>query len=304
MAGGCAADHSPPAAAVSATIVSLNPCSDAVLAQVADPARIAGLSHYSFDPVSSSMDVAVARRFRAVGPSVEEVLALHPRVVIAGTFLPPATAQAIEAQGIRLIRLPIARSVAEARVQVRTIAALAGRPASGEALVARIDAALAAARPPAGAAPVSTIVWQSGGIVPGEGTLIADLLAQTGFVSLSAQRGMGQATHLPLEAMLADPPEVILAAGDQLSEEDRLLSHPALARLSGTIRARFDPSLLWCGGPSIPRAVARLAEVRSGLTLRKPLPLAGGVWGGQVPRAARAAGNPPPTPPASGRRGI
>ena len=254
-----------PAAPPTGGIVSLNPCSDAVLAQVADPRDVAALSHWSSSPASASMDVAVARRFRSVGDSVEEVLALRPRLVIAGTFLPPATAQAIEARGIRLVRLPIARSVAESRAQVREIALLARQPARGDALVARIDASLASARPPAGSAPVSAVVWQSGGIVPGPGTLIADLLARTGFASLSAQKGMGQAEHLPLEAMLVDPPRVILAAGDPLSEEDRLLSHPALASLTGTRRARLEPSLLWCGGPTIPRAAARLAAVRRGI---------------------------------------
>lgn len=257
-----------PAAAPTGGIVSLNPCSDAVLAEVADPGDIAALSHWSSNPASASMDLAVARRFRSVGDTVEEVLALHPRLVIAATFLPPATAQAIEAQGIALVRLPIARSVAESRAQVRQIARLARQPARGDALVARIDASLAAARPPAGRAPVSAVVWQSGGIVPGPGTLIADLLARTGFASLSAQKGMGQAEHLPLEAMLADPPRVILAAGDPLSEEDRMLSHPALARLSTTRRERFDPALLWCGGPTIPKAAARLAEVRRSLVDR------------------------------------
>ena len=67
---------------------------------------------------------------------------------------------------------------------------------------------------------------------------------------------------MPLEAMLVDPPQVILAAGNVLGNEDRLLAHPALAALKGARRERLDPSLLWCGGPTIIRAAERLAEVR------------------------------------------
>ena len=74
---------------------------------------------------------------------------------------------------------------------------------------------------------------------------------------------MKQADVLPLEAMLADPPQVILAAGNVLGNEDRLLAHPALAALQGTRRERFDPALLWCGGPTIIRAAERLAAVRT-----------------------------------------
>ena len=35
------------------SVVSLNPCTDAILAEVADPTQIAGLSSYSSDPASS-----------------------------------------------------------------------------------------------------------------------------------------------------------------------------------------------------------------------------------------------------------
>ena len=37
------------------------------------------------------------------------------------------------------------------------------------------------------------LLWQAGGIVPGEATLIAELLAHTGFASHAAARGLGQA---------------------------------------------------------------------------------------------------------------
>ena len=60
------------------SIVSLNPCSDAVLAEVADPAQLLAISHYSHDPRASSMDVALARRFAVTGGTAEEVLALDP----------------------------------------------------------------------------------------------------------------------------------------------------------------------------------------------------------------------------------
>jgi len=243
------------------TIVSLNPCTDAILAEVADPDQLLALSHYSRDPASSSMDIALARRFRATSGAVEEVLALRPDVVVAGTFLPPATRQAFARLGIRLVQVPIAGDLAASKAQVTSLAALAGNPERGRALNARIEAALAQAAPPPGT-PLAAVVWQSGGIVAGDDTLIADLLRHTGFINAAAARGLSQADYLPLERMVADPPQVILAAGSSRADEDRLLAHPALAGLDATRRASFDPSLLWCGGPTIPRAVARLAEVR------------------------------------------
>ena len=117
---------------------------------------------------------------------------------------------------------------------------------------------------PAGA-PVSALVWQAGGIVPGEGTLIADLLRRTGFANAAAARGLGQADILPLEQVIADPPRLILAASHGAGNEDRMLAHPALAKLHGTRRAVLDPSLLWCGGPTIIRAAQRLGAVRQSI---------------------------------------
>lgn len=249
-------------------IVSLNPCSDAVLAEIADPGQILALSHYSSDPVASSMDVAAARRFRSVTGSAEEVLALRPDIVIASNFLPPATAAALEALEIPVVRFPIATSIADSKAQVRDLARLIGQAGRGEALNQRIDNALAKAAPGPGETPVATLVWQAGGIVPGGETLIADLLRQTGFASHSAAMGMRQADYLPLEEVLANPPELILAAAQLGTRENRLLSHPALDALAGTSRASFDPSLLWCGGPTIIRAAERLQQVRQDLKRR------------------------------------
>ena len=244
------------------TIVSLNPCSDAILAEVADPAQLLAISHYSHDPRASSMDPGLARRFRATGGTVEEILALQPDVVVASNFIQPATASALDRLGIPVVRLGIAGTVEDSAAQIRDLAGLAGHPARGEAMVARIARALATAAPPAGSPPIPAIVWQGGGLVPGDASLIAQLMRHTGFANAAAARGLGQGAVLPLEAMLADPPKVIFAAGNPQAEEDRLLGHPALEGLPETKRFRFDPRLLFCGGPTIPRAVARLAQVR------------------------------------------
>ena len=195
-------------------------------------------------------------RFPATGGTVEEIVALRPDVVVASSFLQPATGSALDRLGIPVVRLGIAGTVADSEGQVRELARLAGHPARGEALVERIERALAAAAPPAGSPPIPAIVWQGGGLVPGDASLIARLMRHTGFANAAAARGLGQGAVLPLEAMLADPPRVIFTAGSPQAEEDRLLSHPALGALSGTGRARFDPRLLFCGGPTIPKAVA------------------------------------------------
>ena len=120
-----------------------------------------------------------------------------------------------------------------------------------------IETALAQARRP-GAVPA--LLWQEGGLVGGEGSLAAAMLDHAGFANHAAARGLGQGAYLPLEEVLADPPQVILAAG-----AERNLSHPALRRLEKVRYEQLDPSLLYCGGPTIPRLARRLAEVHDSL---------------------------------------
>lgn len=262
---GCAPAASSPAPPPRPTVVSLNPCADAILTQVAEPGQILAISHYSHDPRSSSMDLDVASRYRATGGTVEEVLALKPDMVVATFFLPPATRAAFQRLGIRVVALETEHDAAQSLAQLRRLSAAVGQSERGERLAVEIKQALADAAPPFGHKPIATVVWQSGGIVPGRNALVSDLLARTGFASHSASRGMKQADYLPLEGMLADPPQLILAAGSPGDGEDRMLSHPALDALAETRREQFDPSLLYCGGPTIIRAVQRLAEVRRGL---------------------------------------
>ncbi|MBD3730203.1 MAG: ABC transporter substrate-binding protein [Sphingomonadales bacterium] len=257
--GGCTAAAAPaPVERDRPTIVSLNPCTDAVLAEVAGPGQLLAISHYSQDARSTSMDPATARRLPATGGTVEEVLALKPNVVVAGSFLPPATRSAFTRLGIRVETFGIVGDVAASEAQVRALATLAGHPERGEELVARIEAALAANawRGP----PVSAILWQPDGIVPGRDQLVSELMARTGFASQSAARGMGQADYLSLESLLADPPRVLLVAG-----QERMQHHPALRAVPQMQRAEFAPNLLYCGGPTIIRAAQRLGEVRRGV---------------------------------------
>lgn len=252
---GCTAEPAPRAGTGLLTVVSLNPCTDAVLARIAAPGQVLAISHYSHDPRGTSMDLAQARRFPATGGTVEEVLALDPDVVVASSFIHPATRAALEDLGVRVETFGIAATVEDSLAQVEAIGAAIGRAEAGRELardVARDVKAASVAAPS-----VSTVLWQPGGIVPGEGALVSDLLRRAGFASHSAARGLGQADFLPLEQVVADPPELLLVAGDSPAQR-----HPVLAEVRGMRIERFDPSLLYCGGPTIPRAMARLREVR------------------------------------------
>lgn len=243
--------------------MSLNPCVDAVLMQVADPTQIVGISHYSQDPEATSIPLALARRFKATSGTAEEVVALAPDLVITGSHVAPSTINALRRMNVRMLKLPVPETIAQSDAQIRTIAAAIGHPAAGAAIVARIDAAVAAAIPTPGP-PVPALIWQGGGLVPGSGTLADELLRRTGFRNLSADYGLKKWDVLPLEYLVDRPPAVLMSVTKSRGRRDRMLSHPAIAALAGHIAVRPYPfRLLQCAGPTIIAAVTQLAAIHA-----------------------------------------
>ncbi len=246
-------------------IVSINPCVDAILLQVADPAQIAAISHYSHDPRATSVPLTEALRYRAIGDSAEEIVALRPDLVIAGPHAAPSTLYALERLGIPLLKTSVPDSVANSEAQIAAIAAGVGHKQRGAALIARLDAAVARARANAGGASVSALIWNGGGLVPGKDTLADEMLSLAGFRNASADYGLDKWDILPLEPLLAHPPVVLFAASGR-GERDRVLSHPVWRRAAkGMVIQDFAPRLLFCGGPTIIDALATLSAARKNL---------------------------------------
>lgn len=255
----------PAAAGLPRRIVSMNPCVDAVLKDVAAPGQIAAISAFSHDPRATSVPLAWARRYPANNGTAEDVIAMRPDLVIAGQHVAAPTIAALRRLGVPLLQVRIPETVAENRAQIVEIAARIGRPEAGAALNRRIDAALVQSRWAGAAAPA--LIWQGSGLVPGKGTLADDLLTRTGFRNVSPQLALRKWDILPLEDLLIAPPRVLLAgradmgAGD--GDANRMLSHPVLRQAGRHFKiADYPSNLLHCGGPVVVRSLERLRTVR------------------------------------------
>lgn len=238
-------------------IVSTNPCADAMLVELVPLARIAAISRYSQDPVATSMPLALARRLRATGGTAEEVIALHPDLVVTSIFTPAATRAAYQAAGLRVVALDSPTSIAASRAQLEMLAKAVGAEDRGRALLARIDAAVRAAAPPAGARP-SALLLLGGGLVNGPGNLLDELMQVAGFSNAAAGYGLRYSAHVSTEIMARAPPMLLIASGAPDRQQQALD-----AVLGQRVRhVGFARQLMNCGGPTIIPAVARFAAIR------------------------------------------
>lgn len=250
-------------------VVSLTPCLDVIVVHLADRSQVAALSHYSRDPLSSNI-ARLARSFPVTYESAEEVVALGPDLVLTGLHPSLPTRNALLRLGVAAEAFAVPETVAASLAQVSQIAALLGQEGRGAALVRRIEDALERARPPAGARPLSALVYQSGGFASAPGTLMDEMMRRTGFVNAAARYGLRRTSNVPLELLIADPPDVLLAGRAKPGAPtwaDRVLAHPALARASRRMRrADFPSRLMFCGGPVLIETAARLARIRRDAT--------------------------------------
>lgn len=252
---GCAQPSPAPAGG----IVSTNPCADAVLVRLVPASRIAAISHYSHDPVAGSLPMSVARRYRSTAGTAEEVIALRPSLVLTSSFTPLATREAYARAGLRTLVLGSPTSIAASEAQVMEIARAVGATPRGRAIVARIDAAVRAARPIMRRRPAA-LLYLGGDLANGAGTLLDEMMTIAGFTNAAASYGLAFTGTLPAETIVARPPAVVIAPpGDGRAATLRR------ALLSRTPEVAFDRQLVNCGGPTIVPALARLTAIRATL---------------------------------------
>lgn len=244
----------PAAAAPPRRIVSLNLCADQFLVALADPGQISGLTRLSHMPRMSPI-AAQAARFPTIGSSAEALLARQPDLLLTGW---PGQADAAARAGLtaRILVVPPVNSYADIVAQIRLIADAVGHPERGQALIARMDAALAAI-PKTGRGRVAAD-YQRRGYLSGAGTLMDEMMRRVGLANLATRLGRPALSNLSLEEFVAARPDFLITGGGPARDiGSAMLDHPAIA---GIPRIYLPGALVDCGGPSFPTAIRRLSD--------------------------------------------
>lgn len=236
-------------------IVSLNMCADQYLIELADKGQVAALSEYARD-LNMSFHAARAMQFPVSRASGEELLALRPDLVIGAGYQQPLVAALFGNRPVAFLEFQLANSRNDMVAQTRRIAAAIGHPDRGEALVRRIDAAVA----PVDQARSRPILayYQRRGFLTGTGTLVDEIMQRAGAVNLAEKLGKPSLHRLSLEEMVAARPDFLLLDAESVVVADQgreMLHHPALRDIP---RLMLEESLTVCDGPSYPHAIRKL----------------------------------------------
>ena len=248
-------------------IVSLTVCVDQLLLDLVPRERIAGLSYFAVDP-TLSLKVEEARGIKSVHWFAEEVLALNPDLVLAQPYSTTAAVGLLQRLGFRVVLVPLATDFDGMRQAIRVIAEAVGETARGEAMIAAFDKRIAAAQPQGPERP-RALAYQVNSLTSGQGSLVDAALAAAGFHNMARDRRLGPAGRLPLEEIVANPPDLIVLANSP--EEYRSivgdnLRHPAFAHVVNSRPHMQLPMPLWlCATPRIADAVEELGVQRRAL---------------------------------------
>jgi iron complex transport system substrate-binding protein len=225
-------------------VVSLDQCADQYVLALAPRVDIKGLSYRASAPDSYLRQAARGLPLRRA--DLESVLAARPQLVVREWGGDPGMIRRLQARGVRVAGIDDATDFSGVRANIRHVASALGRAPEGEALIARMDAELAAAK---GAwAGQRALYLTSGGFTAGHGTLVGAMLRAAGLSDAAASPGFAP---VPLEGLLLHPPDaVVLGFFDPASTRAQhwsLAGHPALkTALRGRVIAALPGAILGC----------------------------------------------------------
>ncbi len=214
------------------TVVSTNLCADMLALSLAAPEQLLSVSRKSQDARVSSMPER-ARRFPANDAGAEEIIALHPDIVLASRrWQTHNRAELLARHGIRTVVLPYPTTWQQIFDSTRFVAAQIGREEAGAALVADVQARLARLRQHP--RPFSALYLRANGGSAGANTYVDNVFQAVGVRNHMADLGRSGWGRYALEELIARPPDVFVTA-DLLVDDGYAKSaysrHPRLQQL-------------------------------------------------------------------------
>jgi iron complex transport system substrate-binding protein len=232
------------------SLVSMDYCSDQFALALADPEQVIGLSPEADDVHSFYRDRA--DQFRQFDGSVEQVLHLQPDLVLRSYRGNALALELMQRLDIKIVSTAYSGERDIIFDHLEQMGAAMGQVEKTEALVADYRQRLAALQQVEPVA-VRVAYITASGFTGGASTYVNSVIELAGFQSISVEVGVDGWAPIPLEAYLANPPDLIVASffdlGNMPPDVWKIVRHPKFGALMADIPTIYIPGRYFsCSG--------------------------------------------------------
>lgn len=241
-------------------VVSMNVCTDQLAMLIAGEGQLHSVSYLAADPTMSVL-AGQAKGFLFNHAQAEEILLMHPDLVLAGTYTSHASVGLLRRLGLRVEQFAPESSIGDIRANILRMGELLGREKRAGELVDEFDreiAGLAANRPPRR----TVALYDTNSYTSGEGTLADAIVREAGLENIAGRLGLTGNARVSLELLVLSAPDLVVNANNDygapaLAEEN--FAHPAWRALLASSHVVTIPvPYTVCGAPFTLEAVRRL----------------------------------------------
>jgi len=232
-------------------ILSLDLCTDWMLATYADPSQVLALS-----PLLDQYPVDwMKKEWPSHDGSLEQILELNPDLVITGEYNALMLRRRLQELGIRVEILSLPKNFSEVDLYEQRLLSLIGKPLT----LNKTDKLLQASsnRQSYSKSKPKLLLLGPNGIGTGRGTFEDDLLQHTGWNNYLTSEGY---SNLDLEQIVTHPPDAILwSTSDSAALANLFAKHPVLRQVISKDRWLSTDDWRWhCPGPWSKKLIKQL----------------------------------------------
>ncbi len=255
-----AADPMPRAASVSV-------CTDQYLLALAEPQQVAAVSWQATTVRSPVRDRAAG--LPQLRGTAEELLTARVDLVVFDPYGLQAVAALLPQHDIRIHRVGDVVRLEDIEQEIQRLGVALERGAAARDLAGALQSRRLAFEAASSDTGPRALYVAPGGSGTGSGTYIDDAMRLAGFRNLQADLGYIGWQRIPLEELVAQPPDVLILSLFSTSDPsllDSFARHPRFRALVASVPVIEVPAAPWvCAGPYVLDAVAYLSQERERL---------------------------------------
>jgi iron complex transport system substrate-binding protein len=240
-------------------VMSTNQCVDLLVLQLLPRDRIASVSWLAAD-VADSIRPGLMDGVAVNHALAEDIVAQKPDLLLVSVYTTPTIRRMAAMAGVPMVEVDDAITFDDIRRVTRQVGLAVGEPARAEAMLAQMDAKLAAlaARPKR---PVTVVAWNGGLSVPGRSSLADAIIEAAGGVNIAARPGFAQADFGLEELALARPQALLYGEGQATrpSLRNEQATHRLVRAAYAGRRIRYPEVMFGCG---LPQAADMATDLR------------------------------------------